>query len=188
MPEEKRPRGRPRIHETNAARKKAYRERKKIERQEMEKKIEVLETQLKKRVDEIKDPLLKLTYKDVRNLKTETLMDYQQQLTKKISSDFSIQDLLGLIVTSIGELKDKLSDGVEDIIILDVEIKYQEHKEKLQYTIVQQMISFEIDKRLDSKTTEAELEILEQKILKLEKDADKVKEIQLLEELKSKKK
>ena len=188
MSEEKRPRGRPRIHETNAARKKAYRERKKAERLEMEKKIDVLELQLKKRVDEIKDPLLKVSYKDISSLKTESLVEYQQQLINKISKDYSIHNLANLIVTTIEDLKTKLYEGAEDMIIFDVELRYQEHKEKLQYVLVQQMISFELDKRLDSKSTEVELEILEQRILKLEKESDKIKEIQLLEELKSKKK
>jgi hypothetical protein len=150
----------------------------------MEKKIAQLENKLKKRSEEIKDPLLKLTYKDVSFLSTEKLLDYQQQLLKKINTDYSIYNLFSLIVASLEELKTKLLDSVDEIIIYDLEGKYQEHKENLQYALVQQIVNFEIDKRLDSKATEAELELLEQKIMDLEKDVDKVKDIQLIEELK----
>lgn len=191
LSEEKRSRGRPRIHETNAARKKAYRERKKEERLQMEKRIKELEKKLvviesTGQLDK-KDSSMNLTYKELGSLKTVILEAYLQELNMRLNEEFSIYGTFNLILESIEEFQQKAQNHVDKLIISDIDEKFQEKREQIQYALLQQMIEFELAKRQDNKYVDIELELIEQKIKDLEKRISKDKETQIQKELISKK-
>ncbi|NHK30933.1 MAG: hypothetical protein FK730_06240 [Asgard group archaeon] len=181
MSEEKRPRGRPRIHETNAARKKAYRERKKEERLQMEKRIKELESKLAIfdstiQLDD-RDDLLNLTYLELDALSTEKLESYLQELKMRMKVEFSIYRAFNIILESIEEFQKKAKEHVDELIISDIDNKFQENREQLQYALLQQMIEYVLAKKQDSKYVDHELELIEQRIMEIEKRISQDKEI-----------
>jgi hypothetical protein len=190
LSEEKRPRGRPRIHETNAARKKAYRERKKAERLQMERRIKELENKLAIfdstiQLDD-KDDLMNLTYLELDALSTEKLESYLQELKMRMKEEFSIYKAFNIILESIEEFQKKAQEHVDKLIIADIDDKFLEKREPLQYALLHQIIEFELAKRQDRKYVDIELELIEQRISDLEKRLSKDKETHIKKELKSK--
>ncbi|NHJ39233.1 MAG: hypothetical protein FK731_04310 [Asgard group archaeon] len=181
MTEKKKSRGRPRIHETNAARKKAYRERKKAERLKMEERIKELESKLidldSIKEEDYEDDLMNLTYHQLGILKTDKLEDYLQKLEKRFDSGFSINNIFNMFQKSIDEFKQNAIEYETKKIIQDVDEKFQKNRKQLHNIILHQMINFELTKRKDAKFVEIELDLIEERIKELEKKISKEKEV-----------
>ncbi len=181
LTEKKKSRGRPRIHETNAARKKAYRERKKAERLKMEERIKELESKLidldSIKEEDYEDDLMNLTYHQLGILKTDKLEDYLQKLEKRFDSGFSINNIFNMFQKSIDEFKQNAIEYETKKIIQDVDEKFQKNRKQLHNIILHQMINFELTKRKDAKFVEIELDLIEERIKELEKKISKEKEV-----------
>ena len=96
MPEEKKGPGRPRKYKTDAERKKAYRERKKVVLAELKEKVDKMEKKMENMLDiekmitpelkavheELKIPWMKLTPNEITNMQTEELKKYRKVILR----------------------------------------------------------------------------------------------------------
>lgn len=184
MPEEKRSRGRPRIYETNAERKKAYRERKKAERLKLEKKVELLEKQLAEK--QSKDVNLStinenknLSFKEVRLLEEEELLKLSNKITEEIDNKISFYDpVKNTIELILGNIEQKLLQETDKLII-------EEFNDNIDSSLFQKLailyvLQTEIHLRQEKNILEEELDILEQRIKNLEKQISKKKETEII--------
>ena len=184
MPEEKRSRGRPRIYKTNAERKKAYRERKKAERLELEKKVKFLEKQLSAEqgsdIDLIdtKDNYF-LSFKQIRSLKEEELQELADKIAEEIENKIALFDSVKTALDLIlGNIEQKLLQENEKIII-------EEFNENIDSSLFQKLallyvLQTEINLRQEKNLLEDELDVLEQRIKNLEQQVSKKKEIDII--------
>jgi hypothetical protein len=192
LPEEKKSRGRPRIYPTNAARKKAYRERKKAERLQLIEQVE----QLQKQVDSTKvstkkldDPILNLTLEKLENKTTNDLLELVETINKKFPKRRDLNSPLSILVEDIIESEDPLGFnlnikiGNKKVIAENAIENYRKFESSFGYLVILYIAESIIAKREDKDTSEYELEMLEQKITELEQAVAKKKE----EELKIKK-
>ena len=187
MTEEKRPRGRPRKYETNADRKKAYRERKKAERFELEKRVLKLEKQLAKTKKSnhekiTKDPILSLTYNEIAKTNTEKLQEYATSNKTEIGLELSLFSPISIIIENIvGTLEpyspvSSIKLKPNQIISLEVVNKLTEFEEPLQKLTLLHIIELELGRRESDQAKHYELEMLEKRIDELEKEVTKKKE------------
>lgn len=184
----KKSRGRPRIYPTNAARKKAYRERKKAERQELIERVEKLEKQVS--IKSIDDPILSLTLAQIESKTTNELQEIVDTINKKFPEKRDLHSALSVIVEDVIVttdplgIKTKVKIDNNKIIAENVQKNYREFELTYSYLVIQHIVESILAIRGDKDTTDYELEILEQKITELEQAVAKKKE----EELKIKKK
>ncbi|MHA1127296.1 MAG: hypothetical protein ACTSO7_12610 [Candidatus Heimdallarchaeota archaeon] len=190
MTDEKKSRGRPRIYPTNAARKKAYRERKKAERQELIERVEKLEKEIGSKDEKVSakkldDPILNLSLAKIESMTTNELQDIVEIVNKKFPIKRDLFSPLSIIVNDIIESSDplgfnsKVKIGSNKVIADEVQKNYREFEHSLSYLTILNVVESVIASREHRDTTDYELEILEQKITELEQAVAKKKEEEL---------
>ncbi|MHA1353964.1 MAG: hypothetical protein ACTSR1_02165 [Candidatus Heimdallarchaeota archaeon] len=183
MPEEKKSRGRPRIYPTNAARKKAYRERKKAERLELIERVESLEKQVSTK--NIDDPILNLTLAQIESKTTNELHEIVKIIHNKFPEKRDLYSPLSILVEDIIESSDplgfntKVKIGSNQIIAEKAQENYRTFEPSFSYLVVLHIVESILAIRGDKDTSDYELEILEQKITELEQAVAKKKEEEL---------
>ena len=183
MTDEKKSRGRPRVYPTNAARKKAYRERKKAERQELIERVESLEKQVSTK--SIDDPILNLTLAQIESKTTNDLLEIADEINKKFPIKRALFSPLSIIVDDIIESSDPLGFNTNvkiennKVIAEEVQKNHREFALSLSYLTILNVVESVIAQRDHKDTTDYELEILEQKITELEQAVAKKKEDEL---------
>ena len=187
MPEEKRPRGRPRKYPTNAARKKAYRDRKKAERVELEKRVAELEKKFLEDDTSNNDIISRFrdfTFKDFREMDTSELEEYNQLLTKEIFQDMSLYSPLHVLIDDLMDDYNNqeflTKEKRDETIIQKTKNKISDSTKTIQLLTLHHIIETEIGKRKEQDILDMELNVLEQKIIALEQEIVKKKESKLI--------
>jgi len=187
LTEKKKSRGRPRVYPTNAARKKAYRERKKEERQELIKQVERLEKQLESKdekvfTEKVTDPILSLTLAKIESMNSNELQRIIDTINNKLTISNNVHCPLLVILDDFLESNDlssrftKLKINDDKIIALEIQKNYQYFERSLSYLTIRHIIESEIALREHRDTTDYELDILERRITELEETVAKKKE------------
>jgi hypothetical protein len=182
MSQEKKKRGRPRVYDTNAARKKAYRERKKAERKELEVQIEKMQKDLDfirkeiEQTDLTDNPFFHLTYKDLRNASLEQLEGYSKDLIAIIGGQYSLLSPLQVIVKdilkqySVKKVEDWEKFNPDQKVAIDVSGKILDFYSIIQNSTLLNLIDLELKNRGQDKKIEIELEEIEKQIFELEEE------------------
>jgi len=182
MSEEKKKRGRPRVYDTNAARKKAYRERKKAERSELEiqitklqKELDFLRSEMGQK-DLLENPFLNLTYKNIMNASLEELEDYSNDIIAFNESRYSLLSPIQVIVRDIidqyqmKKIQDSTAYNPEQKIAVDVSGKILDFYSIIQNLTLLNLIDLELKHRGQDKKIDFELEEIEKQIFELEEE------------------
>ena len=182
MSEEKKKRGRPRVYDTNAARKKAYRERKKAERSELEiqitklqKELDFLRSEMGQK-DLLENPFLNLTYKNIMNASLEELEDYSNDIIAFNESRYSLLSPIQVIVRDIidqyqmKKIQDSTAYNPEQKIAVDVSEKILDFYSIIQNLTLLNLIDLELKHRGQDKKIDFELEEIEKQIFELEEE------------------
>jgi len=172
MSQDKKPRGRPRIYSTNAARKKAYRDRKKIERIELEKRVQELEKKLG--INETSDSMLNLTYSDIFESDTAFLTELQLKLKKRLPEKITVFSPLHIILR---DLTDNSTQSPSKKILDDIDELLLKNRVSLRDLAILHIIENELEKRDHHSVDEYELQLLEQRIDELEQEVKRKKDI-----------
>jgi hypothetical protein len=175
MSQNKKPRGRPRIYSTNAARKKAYRDRKKAERIALEKRVLDLETQLGKL--DVSDPIFNLTYSDIFDSDTTSLTKLQFDIKKRLPEKMTVLSPFHVIIKNLTEPNDspatkKLLDDIDELFL--------SNRENIRYMSILHIVENELAKRDHHSVDEYELQLLEQRIDELEQEVRRKKDLKEL--------
>lgn len=193
MSEEKKKRGRPRVYDTNAARKKAYRERKKAERKELEVQIEKMQKDLdfiRKEIEQnnlTDNPFLHLTYKDLRNASLEQLEEYSRDLIAIIGGQYSLLSPLQVIVKDIinqytvKKIEDWTAYNPNQKIAIDVSGKILDFYSIIQNLTLLNLIDLELKNRGQDKKIDIELSEIEKQIFELEEEFAEKRKVKLYE-------
>jgi hypothetical protein len=193
MSQEKKKRGRPRVYDTNAARKKAYRERKKAERKELEVEIEKMQKDLEfirkeiEQKDLTENPLLLLTYKDLRNASLEQLREYSNDLIAIIGGQYSLLSPLQVLVKDIinqyseKKLEDWNLFNPDQKVAIDVSGKILDFYSIVQNLTLLNLIDLELKNRGQDKKIDIELEEIEKQIFDLEEEFAEKRKVKLYE-------
>jgi len=174
LTDEKRTRGRPRIYETNAERKKAYRDRKRAERLAMEQRLQELEGAKKDQFAQ--DSILSLTYSAIKQLDTDSLLKQFKNLDSSLKSTLTLMSPLEIILGALKEYQVKLDIHSDDLIALDVHDNLLKNEELLYKIVIRNVLEVELLKRENKKNDEYELELLDNQIRQLEKEITQMKE------------
>ncbi|NHJ31311.1 MAG: hypothetical protein FK732_00470 [Asgard group archaeon] len=195
MSKEKKKRGRPRVYDTNAARKKAYRERKKAEKNELEIKIEKLEKELdffRKEMgqkDLMDNPYAHLTYKEIRNANLEQLFEYSNDLIATIGGQYSLLSPLQVIVKdiieqySVKKIEDWSEYNPNQKVAIDVSGKILDFYTIIQNLTLLNLIDLELKYRGQDKKIDIELDEIEKQIFELEEEFAEKRKVKLFEKI-----
>ena len=176
MSEKKKGPGRPRKYETDAERKKAYRERKKVILIELKEKVDKIEKKMENVIDikkmitpelkavheELKIPWMKLTPKEIANMGTEELKKYRKVILRNfgdISTDDNSPYPVPVLDPFISLLNKSTKEGYNQRVLL---------AEKMQQIVLLYLIEAELASRERESNIEDEMDDLMQRVSKLE--------------------
>ena len=182
MSNNKRPRGRPRKYATSAERKKAYRERKKVEYQKLGQKVKLLEAQLALKQNSIPIPsqlLENITLEDLSKSETGTLKEIAQELQKQIPSEMTQFSPVEHLLRTTIENEDLIAKAnLKEINIMQYASSIIDStQEILSPMVILILIENELSKRENHDLQEYKLQLLENRIKELEKESIRKKEL-----------
>lgn len=170
MPEQKKKPGRPRKYETDAERKKAYRERKKVVLAELKEKVEKIEKKMENVIniekmitpelkavhEELKIPWMKLTPKEIASMKTTELKKYRQVILRNFGA---ITYPIPVLDPFINLLKVSTKENNSQRLLL---------AERMQQIVLLYLIEAELASRERELSIDDELDALIQRVTELE--------------------
>jgi hypothetical protein len=175
---EKKSRGRPRIYKDDAEKQKAFREKKKEQFQQLEERIEDLETILDKelalRLDK-KQPWFNWTFQEIKTMNTKELQNTKREL-ERVLDKRSIHSPLKIIVEEVLE-KSKVQ---EDSLIRNEVLRASREFDNILFnSAVLQLVNLELGERISEIDIDREIEIAEQRISELEAEVQEKKQQQI---------
>ncbi|NHJ87663.1 MAG: hypothetical protein FK734_19535 [Asgard group archaeon] len=179
MSKEKNTRGRPRKYETNAERKKAYRDRKKAEHQALKEKVTKLERKLanldQEQSESVIEPIFKLTYKDIKNMQIDELKEIYTELNRKTQGkNITLFSPFKNILKVLNSAEENVKEASTKNIAEEVSDNLSSIKELAQRLVIINIIEDELSHREVIFANEEDYQLFEQQLLDLENKIQKL--------------
>jgi hypothetical protein len=170
LSKEKKSRGRPRIYKDDAEKQKAFREKKKEQYQQLEKRIKELEATLDKDSDEEIDeelPWFDWTFQDLQQMSINQLQEYKRDIMGKLDR-YSLHSPIKVIVDKLLGKLDKLEYNSTILIRKEVLRSAREFNESLFNSTILELINHQLMSRTSEIDIDYEIQVAEQRISELE--------------------